>query len=294
MIASRSKLARRAGLTLLVVVAYGYGVWSHKHRLFPTPNIERGLRHAVWWFRPERGERDTSARQPVPCSELQSADTAVLLTLGQSNAANEGSPGYAVGANVYNFNFFDGRCYVARDPLLGATGNGGSVWTRLADKLIAAGRYRRVVIAPIAVGGTGIRRWTHGGDLHARIGKAIGGLASAGLEPTVVLWHQGENDARGMKGDEYIQHFAGVLRGIRDAGSDAPVYVAVASICGNAGSDEIRAAQREIPQRFPGVRPGPNTDELDRFRWRRDLCHFSAEGLERHAALWLEVLTASR
>lgn len=281
---------RRATFVFLLAAAYAYGAISHEHRWFPTAEIERGLRQALWHFRGERGFNDPSGRAPVDCHSFDKPRTAILLTLGQSNAASEGEGGYVPGPGVFNLNFLDGRCYVARDPLLGTTGNGGSPWTRLADKLIASGHYDQVLIVPIAVGGTGIARWAKGGDLHPRIARAEAALRSAGLHATHVLWHQGENDARRMAKDEYVQQFGSVLQGLRDAGIDAPVFVAVATICGNRGSDAIRAAQREIPRRFANVLAGPDTDRIDRLRWRRDGCHFSAEGLDHHAEAWRRVI----
>ena len=275
---------------LCLAAAYGYGVVSHDRRWPPAPQIERAVRDAIWWTRPERGFADTSGRVAVDCGSLQGERSMVLLTLGQSNAANETELTPVDTSGVFNFNFLDGRCYEARDPLLGTTGGGSSVWTRVGRGLIDRGIAARVVVAPIAVGGSGIDRWVpEADDLFARIAKVAAGLDAAGLPPTHVLWHQGETDVQ-MDPAEYVRHFAAMLAGMRKHGIDAPVWVAQASICKNQGSEALRAAQREIADTLPGVRRGPNTDTLDRFAWRRDLCHFSAAGLERHAELWLDVL----
>ena len=283
-----AKLARILGAALLLCAAYTYGVLSHDNRWFPTPQLERALRQQLWRLRPARGFRDTTNRERVDCRSLAGPDTAVLLTLGQSNAANEAALDPIDAPGAYNFNAFDGRCYQAEDPLLGTTGVGSSVWTRVAAALVADGTFARVVVAPIAVGGSSVKRWAPGGDLDDRIAATLRSLEATGLPPTHVLWHQGETDVR-MPGAEYGEHFRAMLEAARADGLDAPVFVAQASICKNQGSDELRRAQRELAQ-LPGVHEGPNTDALDRFRWRRDLCHFSGPGLDAHARAWVDVL----
>ncbi len=284
---------RRIVLGLLLLAVYGYGVLSHRLRLFPTPQIEAALRRNLWLLRDERGFRDITGREPVDCAQFGEPGSAVLVTLGQSNAANECGIGPQPGEGVYNFSLFDGKCYVARDPLLGATGDSGSVWTRLADKLVRGGVYKRVLIAPMAVGGSRLSEWTPGAPHFRRIEAMQKTLAAAGVKATHILWHQGESDAHRTSKEVYIGQFSAMLAGMRRVGFDQPVYVAVATICRNGGSDDIRAAQNELPRRLAGVRAGPDTDQLDRFRWRYDGCHFSASGLEIHADLWMKALQES-
>jgi hypothetical protein len=284
-------MLRRIVVILLLLAAYGYGAFSHQLGLFPTPQFEAALRRNLWRLREERGFKDTRGRQQVDCKQFAEPGSAILVTLGQSNAANESELEFQPGEGVYNFSFFDGKCYVAHDPLLGATGSAGSVWSRVGDKLVRAGVYKRVLIAPMAVGGSRVLAWTPEGVHFTRIEAMHKALDEAGLKPTHILWHQGESDARWTSEGEYVAQFTAMLAGMRRFGFDAPVYVAVSSVCRHSGSDAIRAAQRALPRLLDNVRPGPNTDELDRFRWRRDGCHFSAEGLEMHADLWVEALT---
>jgi hypothetical protein len=282
---------RRIVLSLiLVLVAYAYGALSHENRIFPTPQLEAALRRNFWRLREERGFKDTTGRREVDCSQFKQPRSAIFLTLGQSNAANESELAFQPGDGVFNFSFFDSKCYVAQDPLLGATGTAGSVWSRLGDKLVRSGAYDRVLFVPIAVGGSRVQAWAPEGLHFPRLVAVQKALASQGLKPTHVLWHQGESDARWTTKEQYVDRFTRMLAEMRRLGIDAPVYVAVASACGHGGSDAIRAAQRQLAATLPNVRPGPDTDEIDRLRWRRDGCHFSAEGLELHANLWMETL----
>jgi hypothetical protein len=239
------------------------------------------------------GFDETRDREPVECARFgpEAERSAVLLTGGQSNAANYGQMPLAPREGVFNFAFFDGRCYRARDPLLGPDGNGGSVWTRLADLLVSRGDYDQVLLVPIAVGGSALRRWIPGGDLHGRIVEAKLGLEAAGVRITHVLWHQGERDAEtGVSSDEYVEQFGALVATLRELGIDAPVYPAVASACGGPGSEAIRGAQRALPLHYEGVLPGPDTDVLANLALRYDACHFSDAGLDAHARLWLDAV----
>jgi hypothetical protein len=279
------RLLRCLLVTSLAAVAYAAGVATHDAAL---------LRFIDYWcLGGTCGFDDARERERVECARFgaQRPRTAVLLTAGQSNAANYGQMPVAPRDSVFNFNWFDGRCYRARDPLLGPDGNGGSVWTRLADLLVARGDYDQVLIAPIAVGGSALRRWVPGGDLHRRLVETDERLDAAGLRVTHVLWHQGERDAElGTSSEDYARQFGELVGALRELGIDAPVYAAVASACGGPRSEAVRTAQRSLPLRFEGVRAGPDTDALDTLRDRYDACHFSDAGLDAHANAWLDAV----
>lgn len=232
-------------------------------------------------------------RPEVSCASFTNPNPrhAILLTFGQSNSANFGESRYNAGEAVTNFSLHDGKCYRTEDPLFGADGNGGSPWGRLGDRLIESGAFDRVLVVPFGIGGTTLREWTTGGRLHPRVEHAARELQQAGITPTHVLWHQGEDDARYRTPKKaYITMFTAMVDALRSYGVNAPVFPAVASICRDQGSDSIRAAQRDLPRSIAGVYPGADTDTLSDMNDRHDLCHFSEQGLDRHALLWEEVI----
>jgi Carbohydrate esterase, sialic acid-specific acetylesterase len=232
-------------------------------------------------------------RPAVSCTPFTASNPrhAILFTFGQSNSANFGETRYTATQNVVNFNIHDGKCYPSADPLLGADGDGGSAWGRLGDQLIASGAFDRVLIVPFGIGGTALHEWTTGGRLHPRVKYTAQQLNRAGIAPTHVLWHQGENDARiGTASSDYIRMFTALVQSLRDYGIEAPVFPAIASICDDKGSDAIRSAQRALPEHIAGVHLGPDTDSLSDMRDRFDYCHFSERGLQAHAQLWSEVI----
>jgi hypothetical protein len=234
-------------------------------------------------------------RLPVDPSTI--IDPAVLLIIGQSNGGNYGPTRYAAHGPVFNFNPFDGLCYKASDPLLGATGDGGSPWCLVTDGLIADGFAPSILLLSLCVGGATVAEWAPGGQYHHRMTYALGRLREVGFWPTHVLWHQGEADAlHGTSAPDYTSAFASLLRSLRDLCITGPVYVAIASffaIPAGYGAQQavIREAQRSLHDPQSGVFPGPDTDVIaDRY----DGCHLGNEGQKQHAAAWRAVLGQAR
>jgi hypothetical protein len=84
-----------------------------------------------------------------------------------------------------------------------------------------------------------------------------------------------------------------MLAAIRNFGVSAPVYVARATRCAKVRpSEELQNAQGALVNPTKGVLAGPDLDILG-FADRYDGCHFSTEGLERAADLWLAALKAA-
>jgi hypothetical protein len=209
----------------------------------------------------KRAHRRLFKRQP---------GVAVILAAGQSNLANECDPDgkFQPRRGVYNFNFFDGKCYVARDPLLGATIDRSNVLTRLGDRMVARKMYDRVLLVRLA-----------------------------GIRATHILWQQGEAEANLSCGEniaaEWMEEFQKIATMIRNEKVDAPIYVAQATICHGGRSEIIRGAQVAVVRPEQGIFAGPDLDVLGaEHRW--DGCHFSVSGMEKAADLWLEAIAASK
>ena len=233
---------------------------------------------------------DTEGRVRVDLTEAVRGRTAVVLIFGQSNGANSGDTPYVPRQRVFNFNVFDGHCYVAKDPLLGATERRGNFASRMADMLIERDLFDSVVLAPISVGGSRIEEWTTGGARHRRLQVAIKRAADFGLTFTHALWHQGESDARAdADGNLYAACFMNIHAALRSYGVDAPIYVAQATVCNSPLNEAIRTAQRAVVDRKLGILAGPDTDTIGPSH-RFDGCHLNERGLIRHAELWIETL----
>jgi hypothetical protein len=280
----------RRWLAVATLVSLGMLVGVLAQKYYGVGHLIENVTPAAVSLSPRPGASPTPQRVEFPISDLQSKRLMVALAFGQSNAANFGETPRVAGPGVYNF--AHGHLYDAVDPLLGATGDGGSVWTRLGDMLIADGLYDAVVFIPIAVENTHIARWTATGDLHPRLLSALDEAHVAGLGITHLLWHQGESD-NGLKTTrlQYRTMLLDMIQSIRTHGVAAPIYVSIASRCGQVGlSAEIEQAQQDVVSIDEGIVPGPDTDSLGPAFRLPDGCHFSDEGLQQAAALWLEAL----
>jgi hypothetical protein len=168
----------------------------------------------------------------------------------------------------------------------------------VGDKLIDAGIAKSVLIVPIAFGATYIKDWAPGGHCHRRLLFALHRLKRAGIKVDMLCWHQGEADANhtGMSAADYCRYFRSMVREVREAGVDAPVYVALATLCEEASHPfqnraEIRRGQKNVISIRDRIRPGPDTDLIG-IEHRRDGCHFAASGQELAAQAWFKAITA--
>jgi lysophospholipase L1-like esterase len=212
----------------------------------------------------------------------------VALILGQSNAANSGDgPRISVDSA---FNLYDGKCYRAADPLLGATDGKANVFTRVAGIAISRGLYDSVVLASAAIGGESVAGFAPGGASHQQMMAKIAQAQSSGFTFTHVFWLQGESDAAAKTPpDIYSRDLERIVQAIRDAGVYAPIYIAKETRCGDTGPYEgIRSVQSA--NATLNLRAGPDLDVLGP-EWRLDGCHFNASGLSRAAEMIVDSIT---
>jgi hypothetical protein len=268
---------------------------------------------------PLDAENRISLRQKVECRNIRDFNRlAVYLIVGQSNAANTSDPPFYPRPNV--FNFFDGACFIARDPLLGSTGQKGSAWSRLGDKLVGRNVFDAVLLVPLAYGGSSIQDWAPGGTHNSILVRTIQQLGRAGFELSALIWHQGEANAGIKQSGFYTSKFEQMVREIRSLGVAAPIYVALASTCTIGmrndywsaddiresleyspaklmevanGQRILRAEQASLPRLGMDIRLGPDTDRINPV-FRPDGCHLAGQGLDEHAELWFSVLTGIR
>lgn len=236
---------------------------------------------------------DVSDDQAAPCPD----DALVVVTGGQSNAANSISTPLDATPAAPLFMFMDGRCYLLRDPLLGASGVGGSIWSRLGPKLHAR-TGRPILFVNGAIGGSRFADWMNPASPHfSRLQRNVAAAERIAGPVDLILWHQGETDAALRPARSRIEKdIRAVLTRLLHELPIAPnarILLYRASRCAGVGREngvaEIIAAQTAATTIDPRVIAGPNTDKLDQ-RQRWDGCHFNEAGAEAVAQMTMESL----
>ncbi|TBY74491.1 sialate O-acetylesterase [Rhizobium leguminosarum] len=295
------------GLAALIAI-YFLGGMSARHEIFPWPQLS-ALKKMVVGEKvaaPSRYTFDDKGRligdesKTLVACPPQTDRTAVLLILGQSNAANYGGQRHRSNYGARVVNALDKRCFIAASPLLGSTNTRGEYWTLLANSLIASGQNDNVILAPLAYSGSEVARWAAGGDFSPVLVDTVKQLQDSGYRITNVLWVQGEADlVIGTTAEAYQERFMSMVNTLRQHGVEAPVYISIASKClepSNGGFKEhipdnaVVRAQVALSKSGHGIREGVNSDALLDGDDRYDDCHFGGTGGEKASQAWLNLL----
>jgi hypothetical protein len=243
-------------LVALCISAFGIGLYAGVKRAWPIPELKElvaKLTNQATGTDQFRRLLDYPGKIEIACPS-QDKMTAVLLLLGQSNAANyQGQRRQSADDRVINFS--SGHCYRAASPLLGADGELGEPWTLLGTKLIQSGLYRTVILIPAAVGGSAIHRWADGGDLNKMM-VAVIQAAQMRYTITGVLLNQGAADfTLHTPEDQYRSDLNSLVDTIRAQGVSAPIFITRSSNGGSGWSEDnpIAKAQASLAdsQRAP-------------------------------------------
>lgn len=226
--------------------------------------------------------------RPVPGEK-----TGVFIVAGQSNTVNDHTSGYAIAnpAKLDNIDMTNGACYRASEPLLGcqtvpSPATQGNMFLGVADKLVTAGTFQRVILLPVGIGATTVAEWE--GDFYRNIIAAHGRIKIAGLTLSGILWQQGESDTATSTAD-YIARFNSMKGKVQAAGATAPWFVAKSTWLLGTPNPTIRAALAGVVN-GTDVFAGPDTDALDN-TYRYDTTHFNAAGRDVGAAGWQAMLS---
>lgn len=235
-----------------------------------------------------------SGKTRVHPSAVSSANTKVVLLLGQSQGCNLGSSHTIVNSNtLYNLSLENGAIYAAADPLLSTTGTGGCVLTRLYDGLVTSGYCSKALLLSINIGSTGLAEWLPGGIVHYRMAAAAKRLLNVGLPPTEILWMQGETDnIRNTSKATYIAGIQTIRSHLDSLGLTAPMWIAKETWVEGAVDANVQDAQTEVVNGTT-IKAGPNFDTMDgSYRGTSGAAgtDFDDDGVTEAAVRWAAIL----
>lgn len=247
------------------------------------------------------GYNNTDGRTQVSPYIVAGQSTAVFVVAGQSLAANTVDTNYTpVSPNVHVLNIYDGGVYSGIDPMLGIPqgnpGQTGSFLGRLGDKLIASGKWQRVVFVPVAVGNTSASQWAIGGIHNKRLLIGPRRAAALNFPITAFLWQQGENDTvLGTTQATYTTELEQIIATPRAEGFNAPWFIARSTYTPSGVSSAVQAAYAAVIASVTNVYAGADTDSLTSSTYRQasDGQHLTAAGADANAALWATALSTN-
>jgi hypothetical protein len=194
--------------------------------------------------------------------------------------------------------------YTYTDPPLGSTwaylslgGSGstcgtiatcGSVGGRIADIFISgdgtvpASTFARVIVVPVAVGGTPIAQWDTNGPLFNRICVAMKRLAARGIIPQTnvtfaILWGQGEGD-HGTATATYKAALNDIQAQAVSCGFSGRLFVNEQTWLSGATDANVQSAQTSIVDNVK-FWAGFNADSLSATNRQSDNTHFNDTGV---------------
>lgn len=227
---------------------------------------------------------DVTRYRPVACP---APGALVIVTGGQSNAANHYEHAPPADANSNTFMFYGGKCYKLQSPVLGATGEDDSLWPALGDKLnVATGR--PVVFINGAVGGTQLGDWLDARSRYLeRLVGQIRQARQAGFKPDFVVWIEGETDAAiELAPDVYAHEQRALIDKLDDLGATDSrtrwvLYRSTHCSKRTGNGPAIEHAIAELArQEGDRIVLGPNVTGYDD-SFRRDGCHLNTRGRDR-------------
>ncbi len=272
----------------LLLLAFWCGYEAHKKKIFPLKRfIEKKISPS------SKNSDATISNESISIPPMQKInffnkledknkitcpkkeDAFVIIGFGQSNSANHAGHRFKA-KNKKILNFFEGNCYEAQDPLLGATGHQGSLWIPLAEKIKT--EKKTIVLATFGVGGTFVKQWLEDDTLINFYDYNLKNLIRIYPKPDIAFWIQGENEINSNIKDltyYYKKHYSGFLKSL----PYTKLFVTGTSYCDGKENKMVLKVQESTSKSTGAIYAG-STDTISRIEHRYDDCHFSQVGIE--------------
>lgn len=279
-------MKNRIKTTLIVSSICGYFIFSVStgvYQHFPFNIVQKFKSLTIG----SGSGRYVSTNGLIEKQPLVSESTGIFITYGQSNSTNHGQIGYVVKNDVHMF--FEGKTYEYKDPSLGGTGLGGSVWGMVGDKLIEKGIYNEVIFSNCGWGGKTINELKEG-EIFDYLVKNHSLMIEKYGRVDGILFHQGESDNFKDGPEAYYGSFVNFIDNLKSKGINTNVYLSRVSFCGETYpiNDRLTTVQNRLVNDLSNVFEGPNTDLLSEPKFRLpDNCHFSQLGYHKFSDMWV-------
>jgi hypothetical protein len=260
------------------------GYESKAANLFPVGQfIARVLNKEPSGYNNPDVYKDLYKRVEVDCPK--SSDSYVLVALGQSNSGNFINKKYTDDSkNIYNF--FNDKCYVAEDPILGASGDAGSLWIPFAQKLASITK-KKIVLINFSQGGSSVISWNNSEHLGYFLEKGLISIGKNYRHVDSFFWIQGEAD-HGLNPEQYTQSLTSIIRQTKNKFPDSKFYISDTTYCFNKSDQAIYTAQHTLAKNLPDVFWLGSTDQFQSLQYRWDNCHFNELGVEKVSSMFIE------
>jgi hypothetical protein len=301
--------------TIAVLTCAGANVVSQQSAPFDPYMLNETAVQWIGYFI----NKDTTAKTLSSQTVNTSVANLILIVAGQSNIDNMNyATAYTVSnpSALDNLNIYDGAIYKAVTPLVGtsATGSGQANYAHagliVADALVTAGKFARVILVPVAIGSSSVADWGGGtanaGDFAAgtfvsRIPVALARMTQRGITcgstnvTCAVIWGQGEGDTfYSTSQANYVASFNNMVTNAANAGFVGRWFVAKQTYYNSATDATIQAAQTAnatsgVINNSAGIYLGANSDALvgnvcnGSNACREDVTHFSYNGTVAYA-----------
>ena len=275
------KSLRIKSIAIIALISLGSFLSGLKGRDFVKQNIYLPIRTSLKYsdfFTPYK-------KTDCPVNSL------TIAIFGQSNSANFVSEksNLAIPSNLYQYDWESQRCYLYKEPLLGANGKKGNVITYTAIKM-ANNSNKPIVIIPFGLGATSVLNWAYRDLFHNRHQIVMQRIKDSGLSPRIFLWHQGEADSN-LPEEVYYYALRKIVESTFNSFPQSSFGIALATRCVYEPLNPLRSAQKRVSQDIPNAFISADSDKIYGLDKRPDNCHFSAKGATELGNLYYESIT---
>ena len=235
--------------SIILIVVFIIGYEAHKAKLFPLNRFFSEIYSNNLKEEEEKGppitsqiNQNLSNKTMITCPSQE--ESIIIVTFGQSNSANHTSQITSSNSEQI-LNFYKGKCYIAADPLLGATGRGGSVWVNTLLKINKG--QKKIVLISFGLAGTSINDWLV--DLKDFYSKNVDSFKFFYPDPNFIIWFQGEAN-RTSKPRNFKKDLENLVQMIKKDFLRTRLIITGTTYCKGSYSKEIKDIQLLVSKKY--------------------------------------------